>query len=58
MQIIEEIPIELECWMLRNGIMPIDHYRKVPDVAWPEPPHDDMISQGWKPTFNGEQPPF
>jgi hypothetical protein len=54
----QELPIELECFLLRTGIMPVEFYRKVPDVAWPKPPSNTMVSQGWKPTEDEKDPPF
>ena len=59
-----EIPIELECWMLKNGIMPIEHLPANPDIVWPAGESDHAravrtgISNGWMPTFVGEEPPF
>jgi hypothetical protein len=50
-----EIPIELECWMLRNGILDDDHRKSKPDVTLPPSPRIENV---WKPSFDGEQPPF
>jgi len=58
MGLAEQIPIELECWMLRWGVMPRGHFRKTPDVVWPAEKDDRMVSKGWKPSFDGEDPPF
>jgi len=61
---IKEIPIELECWMLKNGVMPIEHMPAKPDIVWPieETEHARAlrtgVSNSWKPTFDYEQPPF
>ena len=27
-------------------------------VAWPEEPDDRMESKGWRPSYEGEEPPF
>ena len=54
----QDIPIELECWMLRWGVLPLEHRPSNPDIVWPEPTRDTMVSQGWKPSFDGEEPPF
>lgn len=53
-----DIPIELECWMLRHGIMPIEYRESKPDIVWPDKPDDRMESKGWRPSFDGEEPPF
>jgi len=63
-----EIPIELECWMLKWGILSKDDrvalYGINSDVVWPkeETPHEHAvrtgISMGWKPFYEGEEPPF
>jgi len=68
MQATEEIPIELQCWMLKHGILPADDMRALygsnSDVVWPkeETPHEHAvrtgISMGWKPSYEGEEPPF
>lgn len=60
MQTTEEIPIELECWMLKHGILPAEDMRALygskQDVVWPE--EETAIeyavrtgtSMGWKPS--------
>jgi hypothetical protein len=57
-----DIPIALECWMLKHGVLSADDMRAMygsqSDIAWPEPTRDTMVSQGWKPSFDGEEPPF
>ena len=63
MQTIEqELPIELECWMLKHGVLSADDkaalYGSQSDIAWPEPIRDPLASQGWKPSYEGEEPPF
>lgn len=63
MQITEEVPIELECWMLKWGVLPSEHMRSLygsnPDVVWPQPEEDlTKVSKGWKPSYDGEEPPF
>jgi hypothetical protein len=63
MQTTEEIPIELECWMLKHGILPAEDMRALygskPDVVWPEEKEDlTKVSMGWKPSYDGEEPPF
>jgi len=58
------IPIELDCWMLRWGIMPIEHMPRNPDVVWAkeETAHEKAvrtgIGMGWKPSYDSEEPPF
>lgn len=63
-----ERSIELECWMLRNGILSAEDeialYGNNSDVVWPkeETPHEHAvrtgISMGWMPSYEGEEPPF
>ena len=59
----QEIPIELECWMMKWGVLSRedmrDLYGSKPDIVWPEVV-DDLTkeSKGWKPSFDGEDPPF
>ena len=60
----EEIPIELECWMLKWGVMPREHIPASPDIVWPkkETAIEHAVrtgtSMGWKPSYEGEEPPF
>jgi hypothetical protein len=60
----QDIPIELDCWMLRWGVLPMEHLPANPDVVWPEPESDHAkavrtgIGMGWKPSFDGEEPPY
>ena len=55
----QELPIELECWLLKHGILPVEYLPSKPDVVWPEIKEDlTKVSKGWKPTYEGEQPPF
>ena len=55
----DEIPIELECWMLRHGILPKEYAEPKPDIVWPAVKEDlTKVSKGWKPSFEGEEPPF
>lgn len=60
----EEIPIELECWMLKWGVMPREHLAPKPDIVWPEKETPEAYavrtgtSMGWKPSYDGEEPPF
>lgn len=68
MQTTEDIPIELDCWMLRNGILPLEDmktlYGKTPDFVRPK--EETAIeyavrtgtSMGWMPSYEGEEPPF
>lgn len=68
MQTTEELPIELECWMLKHGILPAEDkialYGNNSDVVRPkeETPHEHAvrtgISMGWMPSYEGEEPPF
>ena len=55
----QELPIELECWLLRHGILPIEYLPSKPDVVWPVTKEDlTKVSKGWKPSYEGEEPPF
>ena len=55
----DEIPIELECWMLRHVILPKEYAEPKPDIVWPVVKEDlTKVSKGWKPSFEGEEPPF
>ena len=68
MQATEEIPIDLECWMLKHGVLSSDDriaiYGSQSDIVWPEEetPHERAvrtgISMGWMPSYEGEEPPF
>jgi hypothetical protein len=59
-----EIPIELECWMLKWGILPKEHLTPKPDIVWPEKESEHAhavrtgTSMSWMPSFEGEEPPF
>lgn len=59
-----EIPIELECWMLKNGVMSSEHRPANPDIVWPKEETEHAralrtgISSSWKPAVDNEQPPF
>jgi len=58
-----EIPIELECFMLKWGILSKEDrytiYGRKPDVVWPEVKEDlTKVSKGWKPSYEGEEPPW
>ena len=59
-----EIPIELECWMLKWGILPKEHLQPKPDVVWrkKETPEAYAVRTGqsmsWMPSVAGEEPPF
>ena len=56
---VDEIPIELECWMLKWGELPREHLPSKPDIVWPEIKEDlTKVSKGWKPSYEGEEPPF
>ena len=54
----QEIPIELECWMLKWGVLPQEHRQSKPDIVWPEKKESAFDYQAWKPSFEGEEPPF
>ena len=55
----EDIPIELDCWMLKWGILPREHMTRTPDVVWPVKKDErHKVSVGWKPSYEGEEPPF
>lgn len=50
--------------MLKWGVIPSEHRPANPDIMWPEveSEHDKAvrtgIGMGWKPSFDGEEPPF
>lgn len=54
----EEIPIELDCWMLKWGVLPREHISAKPDIVWPKKLDDRLESKGWMPSYEGEEPPF
>ena len=59
----DAVPIELECWMLKWGILSKEDrysiYGSKADVVWPEVKEDlTKVSKGWKPSYDGEEPPF
>tara|TARA_R110000822_G_scaffold26359_5_gene79396 strand:- start:206 stop:394 length:189 start_codon:yes stop_codon:yes gene_type:complete len=60
----QEIPIELDCWMLKWGIMPIEHMPRDPDIVWAKEETDHQkavrtgIGMGWMPKDSSEEPPF
>ena len=53
-----EIPIELECWMLKWGILPQEHRQSKPDIVWPIKKESPFDYKAWKPEYEGEEPPF
>ena len=59
MQTIEqELPIELECWLLRHGILEVD---KSPGGDSHAPIYmieEEPPFEAWKPSYEGEEPPF
>ena len=67
MQTTEELPIELECWLIRHGIMePTRAPGFVSHGAAAQPKQESEhakavstgIGMGWKPEFAGQEPPF
>lgn len=55
----EQLPIELECFLLKYGMLPVEHRERKPDVVWPKKPDNrHQVSVGWKPSYAGEEPPF
>jgi hypothetical protein len=49
--------------MLKWGVLPREDMRSLygskPDVVWPEVVEDlTKESKGWKPSFDGEEPPW
>lgn len=59
MGLVEELPIELECWLLKWGILPLEHRQRKPDVVWPVVKEDILkVSKGWKPDQPSQEPPF
>lgn len=53
----EQLPIELECWMLQWGILDREDVFSM-DNRVTSPKRDTTISHGWKPSFKGEEPPY
>jgi hypothetical protein len=51
----EQLPIELECFLLKHGFFEID---QVPGVRSQVPVKRQQESQGWKPAYEGDDPPF
>ena len=62
------IPIALECWMLKHGVLSADDMRAIygsqSDIVRPkeETPHEHAVrtgmSMGWMPSYEGEEPLF
>ena len=53
-----QLPIELECFLIRNGFFEREHapgYKAHAPVAWPVKTERPM---GWTPSVKGEEPPF
>jgi len=57
----EQLPIELDCFLMTWGLFERDrapgavrHTR----IAHPKKNEHRMLSVGWKPSFDGEEPPF
>jgi hypothetical protein len=59
MQTIEqELPIELECWLIRHGILETN---KAPGAGSHAPIYmedEEPPFEAWKPSYLGEEPPF
>lgn len=53
-----DLPIELDCWMLKWGILPKEHLPSKPDIVWPQKLDKRIESKGWMPSYEGEEPPF
>ena len=56
MQINQELPIELECWLIRHGILESEYA----PIARPQPrkPKGNTPNPAWIPEFAGQEPPF
>ena len=60
MQINKELPIELECWLIRHGILESEYApgaRRHATVAWTDK-GTMAATPAWKPEFAGQEPPF
>lgn len=53
----EQLPIELECWLLKWGILDREDVFSM-DNRVSSSKRDTTTSQGWKPSFKGEEPPY
>lgn len=57
-----ELPIELECFLLKYGFFERDRAPNyIPHTRVSKPKTKRKLpskSQGWTPSFEGEQPPF
>jgi hypothetical protein len=55
----QELPIELECWLIRHGILESEYapgaHRHAP-IARPR--NGNTPAPAWKPEFAGQEPPF
>ena len=67
MQTTEELPIELECWMLKHGIMESERSPGFTSHAKVTQPKEESehakavrtgVSSSWRPIFSGQEPPF
>lgn len=63
MQTNQELPIELECWLIRHGILESEYapgaHLHAP-IARPQPrkPKGNTPNPAWIPEFAGQEPPF
>ena len=67
MQQPNNIPIELECWMIKHGIMESERSPGFTSHAKVTQPKDESahakavrtgISAAWRPVYSGQEPPF
>lgn len=60
MQTTTELPIELECFLLKYGFFEKEHAPGYKPHAPYTPPRKQvkLVSAGWYPAFKGEEPPF
>jgi len=59
MQTTEQLPIELECFLIKYGFFEPTRApgsKRNSDVYIPEPVKD--VFKAWKPSYPGEEPPF
>ena len=53
----DELPPELAAELASMGVRPVEPKSKHAPIAHPKPKRT-MESQGWKPSYPGEEPPF
>tara|TARA_R110000868_G_scaffold366332_1_gene629259 strand:+ start:253 stop:441 length:189 start_codon:yes stop_codon:yes gene_type:complete len=62
MDLEEELPIELDCFMMTWGLYKTDRvagYKPHSHAPYRHPKKNiQVVSVGWKPSHKGDQPPF